>query len=61
MGGTQPLVKGTAEIAEHPRLGNIKLIKKENSETCLIEYEVPVSNTKEIEDWKRSLDAISNS
>lgn len=60
MGNNQPLVEGKAENVEHPRLGNIKVIKKEGDQT-FIEYSVPVRNEQEIEQWQKMKQAISNS
>lgn len=53
-------MEGKTENLEHPRLGNIKIIKKEDNKS-FIEYTVPVRNEQEIEQWQKMKQTISNS
>lgn len=61
MGGSQPSAKDKFESFQHPRLGNIRVIQRENTENVFIEYDVPVRNDHEIEQWQRGKQLIQNS
>ena len=61
MGNSQPTTNDKTDSFQHPRLGNIRVIEKENTENAFIEYGVPVRNEDEIEKWQKSKQLIQNS